>query len=41
MVIDDNAAASQAEHEASLAAFYNTFGDVMDTEMVIGCLRRG
>ena len=41
MVSDANAAASQAEHEASLAAFYNTFGDVMDTEMVIGCLRRG
>jgi ureidoacrylate peracid hydrolase len=40
MVSDGNAASSQAEHDASLSAFYNTFGDVMDTEMVIGCLRR-
>ena len=30
MVSDGNAANSQAEHDASLAAFYNTFGDVMD-----------
>jgi ureidoacrylate peracid hydrolase len=41
MVSDGNAASSEAEHEASLTAFYATFGDVMDTEMVIGCLRRG
>ena len=40
MVSDGNAASSQAEHEASLSAFYNTFGDVMDTEMIIGCLHR-
>jgi ureidoacrylate peracid hydrolase len=40
MVSDANAASSPAEHEASLAAFYGTFGDVMDTEMMIGCLRR-
>ncbi len=40
MVSDGNAANSQAEHDASLAAFYNTFGDVMDTGMVIACLER-
>jgi len=40
MVSDGNAASSQTEHEASLSAFYSTFGDVMDTAMVIGCLRR-
>ncbi len=38
MVSDGNAAMTQAEHEASLTAFYLTFGDVMDTDMVIGCL---
>jgi ureidoacrylate peracid hydrolase len=40
MVSDANAAASQAEHDAALAAFYNVFGDVMDTDMVIERLRR-
>jgi ureidoacrylate peracid hydrolase len=40
MVSDANAAATQEEHNASLAAFYNIFGDVMDTGMVIACLRR-
>jgi ureidoacrylate peracid hydrolase len=40
MVADGNAANSRAEHDASLAAFYNTFGDVMDTDMVIACLER-
>jgi ureidoacrylate peracid hydrolase len=40
MVSDGNAALSQAEHEASLTAFYNTFGDVMDTDMIIAALRR-
>ena len=39
MVSDANAAATQAEHDASLTAFYNVFGDVMDVDMVIGCLR--
>jgi ureidoacrylate peracid hydrolase len=39
-VSDGKAALSQAEHEASLAAFYNTFGDVMDTDMIIACLQR-
>jgi len=29
---------TQAEHEASLTAFYLTFGDVMDTDMLVGLL---
>jgi ureidoacrylate peracid hydrolase len=40
MVSDGNAALSQEEHDASLTAFYNTFGDVMDTNMIIALLRR-
>ena len=40
MVSDGNAALSQEEHDASLTAFYNTFGDVMDTDMIIAGLRR-
>ena len=40
MVSDGNAANSQEEHDASLAAFYNVFGDVMDTDMIIASLRR-
>jgi ureidoacrylate peracid hydrolase len=40
MVSDANAALTQTEHEASLAAFYNTFGDVMDSDMIIAALRR-
>src|ERR1700736_4710629 len=40
MVSEGNSAMSQAEHEASLAAFYNIFGDVMDTDMLIGALER-
>jgi len=39
MLSDGNAANTQAEHDASLTAFYNIFGDVMDTDMVIGLLR--
>jgi len=39
MVSDGNAANTQEEHDASLTAFYNIFGDVMDTDMVIGRLR--
>jgi ureidoacrylate peracid hydrolase len=39
-VSDGNAALSQDEHDASLTAFYNTFGDVMDTDMIIACLQR-
>ena len=38
MVSDGNAAASQAEHDASLTAFYNVFGDVMDTDMLVAAL---
>jgi ureidoacrylate peracid hydrolase len=40
MVSDGNAALSQEEHDASLTAFYNTFGDVMDSAMIIASLRR-
>ena len=41
MVSDGNAALSQTEHEASLASFYNVFGDVMDTDMLVAALGRG
>lgn len=41
MVSDGNAASTQAEHEASLSAFYNVFGDVMETDMIIAALDRG
>ena len=41
MVSDGNAALSQAEHDASLTAFYATFGDVMDTDMILAALDRG
>lgn len=41
MVSDGNAAMTQAEHEASLTAFYLTFGDVMDTDMIIASLSCG
>jgi ureidoacrylate peracid hydrolase len=40
MVSDANAANTQAEHDAALAAFYSVFGDVMDTEMIIATLKR-
>ena len=40
MVSDGNAAASQEEHDASLTAFYNIFGDVMDTDMLVAALSR-
>jgi ureidoacrylate peracid hydrolase len=40
MVSDGNAANSREEHDASLTAFYNVFGDVMDTDMIIASLRR-
>jgi ureidoacrylate peracid hydrolase len=40
MVSDANAANSQEEHDASLTAFYNVFGDVMDTDMIIASLHR-
>src|SRR5215813_3329995 len=38
MVSDGNAAHSDAEHTATLAAFYAVFGDVMDTDMTIAWL---
>ena len=41
MVSDGNAANSQEEHDASLTALYNVFGDVMDTDMIIASLQRG
>ena len=40
MVSDGNAASTQEEHDASLSAFYNIFGDVMDTDMIVVNLRR-
>lgn len=40
MVTDGNAAMTMEEHTASLLAFYSTFGDVMDTDMLIDCLQR-
>ncbi len=40
MISDGNAAATQEEHDASLSAFYNIFGDVMDTDMIVASLRR-
>ena len=41
MVSDGNAALTQAEHDAALTAFYNVFGDVMDTDMLVAALARG
>jgi ureidoacrylate peracid hydrolase len=38
MVSDGNAAVTDEDHNASLAAFYLTFGDVMSTDAVISCL---
>ena len=40
MVSDGNAAAPREEHDASLTAFYNIFGDVMDTDMIVDGLKR-
>jgi ureidoacrylate peracid hydrolase len=39
MVSDCNSAHSDAEHTATLAAFYAVFGDVMDSDMAIDCLK--
>ena len=41
MVADANAAMSDAEHNASLAAFWNIFGDVMTVDHVIARLKAG
>jgi ureidoacrylate peracid hydrolase len=40
MVSDGNAAVTDDDHNASLCAFYLTFGDVMATDHVIACLDR-
>jgi ureidoacrylate peracid hydrolase len=40
MVTDGNAATNDDDHNASLVAFYLTFGDIMPTEMLVGCLER-
>ena len=39
MVADGNAAVTDEDHNNSLGAFYLTFGDVMSTDLLIGCLR--
>ncbi len=39
MVTDGNAAMTDEDHNASLANFYLTFGDVMSTGQVIACLK--
>lgn len=41
MVSDGNAAANDEEHNASLIAFYLTFGDVMNTDFIIQRLEAG
>ena len=40
MVTDGNAAMTDEDHNASLCAFYLTFGDIMSTDMLIACLER-
>jgi ureidoacrylate peracid hydrolase len=40
MVSDANAADSDEDHNSSLGAFYLTFGDVMPTDMLVGCLEK-
>jgi ureidoacrylate peracid hydrolase len=40
MVSDANAAMTDAEHNATLVSIYSSFGDVMDTDFLIGCLDR-
>ena len=40
MVTDANAAMTDEDHNASLANFYLTFGDVMPTDTLIACLKR-
>jgi ureidoacrylate peracid hydrolase len=40
MVSDGNAANTQEEHDASLTAFYNIFGDVQDTDMLVAALQQ-
>jgi ureidoacrylate peracid hydrolase len=40
MVTDGNAAVTDEDHNASICAFYLTFGDIMSTDMLITCLER-
>lgn len=40
MITDGNAANTDEDHNAALNNFYLTFGDVMSTDLVIGCLQR-
>ena len=40
MVSDGNAAMTEDEHNASLTAFYNVFGDVMDTDMIVAAVQK-
>lgn len=40
MVSDGNAGMNDAEHAASLTAFYLIFGDVMTTDELIACFKR-
>ena len=40
MITDGNAAMTDEDHNASLASFYLTFGDVMPTDTVTEFLRR-
>jgi ureidoacrylate peracid hydrolase len=40
MVTDGNAAVTDEDHNASLCAFYLTFGDIMSTDMLIAFLER-
>jgi len=40
MVTDGNAAVTDQDHNASLCAFYLTFGDIMSTDMLVTCLAR-
>ncbi|MBO0763913.1 MAG: hypothetical protein J2P50_04905 [Hyphomicrobiaceae bacterium] len=40
MVSDANAANSEEEHNAWRVNLYVTFGDVMVTDVLIGCLER-
>ena len=40
MVTDGNAAVTDDDHNAALAAFYLIFGDIMSTDFAIDCLKR-
>ena len=40
MVTDGNAAVTDQDHNASLCAFYLTFGDIMSTDLLVTCLER-